>query len=394
MVLFAAGCGAAKPMPTLEDYSHGVSPVVRGIEEYFFEGGMREGAAAPASLGDGEGAGALAELSRRWRSSCATGCASAGRIVDLQKKSSSFLSLRLEVRLEGLGSTEGPERVASLGALRPRFRAADRCGPVDASGVTSRRRSRAHSARPAASLRGGRGAWARSPGTSPSTRSRPRTSACPRRTIIRAFSSWTWTATARSTWSCRASVRACSSTTEWAASGTRRPARASTSCRTEKPPAASPPTSTATGCPISSSRATSRPAACSRTSGTGSSGRSRPSGGSPASRRPSRRRSSSTRTATAAWTSSSPATATRGRRARPMTAPTASATGSSGTSIGTATRSSWTRPRPRASETPAGGSRRPRATSTTTATTTSTSRTTSESTRSSRTARRSATRAS
>ncbi len=124
--LALAACGATKPLPTLEDYSLGVSAAARGIEEYFFERGMREGGAAPASLGDGEGTAALAELSRRWGRSCAAGCASAGRIIDLQKKSSSFVSLRLEVRLEGLGSTGGADRVASLAFFDLDFeRAAD-----------------------------------------------------------------------------------------------------------------------------------------------------------------------------------------------------------------------------------------------------------------------------
>ncbi len=198
VALFAAGCGAAKPMPTLEDYSLGVSQAVRGIEEYFFERGMREGAAAPASLGDGEGAGALAELSRRWRTSCAAGCASAGRIVDLQKRSSSFLSLRLEVRLEGLASPEGTERVASLAFFDLDFER-----PADKAAWTLRA-SRAvggaapiQAAVPTSSRRPPRGGSP--PGTSPSTRWKPRTSACRRRITIPGFSSWTSTATARST---------------------------------------------------------------------------------------------------------------------------------------------------------------------------------------------------
>ncbi len=111
--LLGAGCGATAPVPTLEDYSLGASAVVREIGEYFFERGMGEArpAIAPPTLGNGEGAGPLADLSRRWRSSCAAGCASAIRIVDLQKKSSSALSVRLEVRLEG---RRDPERVGAL----------------------------------------------------------------------------------------------------------------------------------------------------------------------------------------------------------------------------------------------------------------------------------------
>lgn len=97
-------------MPTLEDYSRGVSRPVREIGEYFFE--SEEGSsAAPESLGNGEGAGPLVELSRRWRRACASQCTSAIRIIDLQKKSSSALSLRLEVRLEG---KREPLRVGSL----------------------------------------------------------------------------------------------------------------------------------------------------------------------------------------------------------------------------------------------------------------------------------------
>ena len=110
MAGLGAGCGAAGPMPTLEDYSHGVSEATRGIGEYFFEGEERF-SPAPESLGNGEGAGPLADLSRRWRRACTSRCASALRIIDLQKKSSSALTLRLEVRLEGWNE---PERVAAL----------------------------------------------------------------------------------------------------------------------------------------------------------------------------------------------------------------------------------------------------------------------------------------
>ena len=100
-------------MPTLEDYSRGVSSGVGEIERYFFERGMGESGllAAPAALGNGEGAGPLADLSRRWGHACATDCTSAARIVDLQKKSSSALTVRLEVRLEG---QQAPRRVAAL----------------------------------------------------------------------------------------------------------------------------------------------------------------------------------------------------------------------------------------------------------------------------------------
>lgn len=97
-------------MPTLEDYSQGVSGTVRGIGEYFFEG-EESSRLAPAGLGNGEGAGALVDLSRQWRRTCASRCASGLRIVDLQKKSSSALTVRLEVRLEGW---RDPERVYAL----------------------------------------------------------------------------------------------------------------------------------------------------------------------------------------------------------------------------------------------------------------------------------------
>jgi hypothetical protein len=108
--LFAAGCGATGPMPTLEDYSRGASRTVRGIGEYFFE--RKEGSRpAPEGLGNGEGAAPLAELSRRWRNACAADCASATRIVDLRRRSSSNVAVRLEVRLEGRRSDE---RVAAL----------------------------------------------------------------------------------------------------------------------------------------------------------------------------------------------------------------------------------------------------------------------------------------
>ncbi len=110
MAGLGVGCGATGPMPTLEDYSHGVSEATQGIRDYFFEGD--EGSsAAPDSLGNREGAGPLSELSRRWRRACTSRCASALRILDLQKKSSSALTVRLEVRLEGWRE---PERVAAL----------------------------------------------------------------------------------------------------------------------------------------------------------------------------------------------------------------------------------------------------------------------------------------
>lgn len=111
--VLAVGCGATGPTPTLDDYSHGVSAPLKEIGEYFFEGGGRN-APAPVVLGNGEGAGPLSELSRRWRSACADRCAAGFRIVDLQKKSSSDVTLRLEVRLEGLAAHGDSERVAAL----------------------------------------------------------------------------------------------------------------------------------------------------------------------------------------------------------------------------------------------------------------------------------------
>ncbi len=113
VAVLAAGCGATAPVPTLDDYSHGVSAPLREIGRYFFEGGGRNGP-APVVLGNGEGAGALADLSRRWRGACTADCTSEARIIDLQKKSSSDVTLRLEIRLEGLAARGDSERVAAL----------------------------------------------------------------------------------------------------------------------------------------------------------------------------------------------------------------------------------------------------------------------------------------
>ena len=118
--LLGVGCGATGPMPTLEDYSHGVSTGVREIGEYFFEG-EEGGRPAPVCLGNGEGGAPLAELSRRWRRSCASRCAAGLRIIDLQKKSSSEITVRIDVRLEGLASAEGPERVAAVALFSLEF---------------------------------------------------------------------------------------------------------------------------------------------------------------------------------------------------------------------------------------------------------------------------------
>jgi hypothetical protein len=56
----------------------------------------------------------LRELQSRWRSACHLRCASAVRIIDLQKRSSSDVALRVEVRLQGFARADGPERVAAL----------------------------------------------------------------------------------------------------------------------------------------------------------------------------------------------------------------------------------------------------------------------------------------
>ena len=108
-VVFAAGCGGTRPMPTLEDYSFGASVAVEEVREDFFEGKRGE------SLGPSDSAAArpLRELSDAWRSACSSRCSSEVRIVDLQKKSSSDLSVRVEFRLQGWARESSPERVAA-----------------------------------------------------------------------------------------------------------------------------------------------------------------------------------------------------------------------------------------------------------------------------------------
>ena len=122
--LAAAGCGGTAPMPTLEDYSLGLSASVQALGQHFFEDEGRTGP-APAVLGSGEGAGPLADLSRRWRGACAAACTSAARIIDLQKKSSSDVTLRIEVRLEGLAEAAGPSRVFARGVFDLDFARSD-----------------------------------------------------------------------------------------------------------------------------------------------------------------------------------------------------------------------------------------------------------------------------
>ncbi|HMA29441.1 MAG TPA: VCBS repeat-containing protein, partial [Thermoanaerobaculia bacterium] len=128
---FSAACGGTRPMPTLEDYSFGTSDFVGELrkefqageprsredlregkkpEEDFLEGNKKIGGGLTASAA----ASPLRELQQRWRSACHFRCASVIRIVDLQKKSSSDVALRVEVRLQGFAEKGGAERVAAL----------------------------------------------------------------------------------------------------------------------------------------------------------------------------------------------------------------------------------------------------------------------------------------
>ncbi|MGZ6970566.1 MAG: FG-GAP repeat domain-containing protein, partial [Thermoanaerobaculia bacterium] len=98
-------------MPTLEDYSLGTSEVVEELRRDFLEskrGGGSTAATEPAA------ALPLRELGEQWRSACRARCTSAVRIIDLQKKSSSDLTLRVEFRLQGWAREDSPERVAAL----------------------------------------------------------------------------------------------------------------------------------------------------------------------------------------------------------------------------------------------------------------------------------------
>jgi hypothetical protein len=100
-------------MPTLEDYSFGAAGFVEELREDFLERKRGGGAAATESAL----ALPLQELATRWRSACRARCTSAVRIIDLQKKSSSDLTLRVEVRLQGFAGDGDAERVAVLAAF-------------------------------------------------------------------------------------------------------------------------------------------------------------------------------------------------------------------------------------------------------------------------------------
>src|ERR1039458_1958967 len=106
----AAGCGGTRPMPTLDEYSFGTAEFVEELREDFLEGKRGEGVGAMESAT----AAPLRELGERWRSACGKRCSSAVRIVDLQKKSSSDLTLRVEVRLQGWARAGDAERVAAV----------------------------------------------------------------------------------------------------------------------------------------------------------------------------------------------------------------------------------------------------------------------------------------
>ncbi len=96
-------------MPSLEDYSHGVSARVEELREEVFEG-KRERNAGTSDSAEGQ---SLRQLSEAWRGACSFRCNSAVRIIDLQQKSSSSLLIRVEFRLEGWARADGPERVAA-----------------------------------------------------------------------------------------------------------------------------------------------------------------------------------------------------------------------------------------------------------------------------------------
>ncbi|MDL2718845.1 MAG: CRTAC1 family protein [Acidobacteriota bacterium] len=111
-VLFAAGCGGARPMPTLEDYSLRVSAAVEEIREDFFEGKRGREGSGSATTAASAATERLRELSDAWRSACTLRCTSTARIVDLQRKSSSDVTVRVEFRLQGFARTGSMERVA------------------------------------------------------------------------------------------------------------------------------------------------------------------------------------------------------------------------------------------------------------------------------------------
>ncbi len=102
-------------MPTLEEYSFGTAEFVEELRKDFLErkrgegvGAMGGGTMEPATTAP------LRELEERWRSACRARCTSAIRIIDLQKKSSSDVALRVEVRLQGFAGDGDAERVAVL----------------------------------------------------------------------------------------------------------------------------------------------------------------------------------------------------------------------------------------------------------------------------------------
>ena len=107
--MFVPACGGTRPMPTLEEYSFGTAEFVEELRENFFEGKKEEGVGAMESAT----AAPLRELGERWRGACGNRCSSAVRIIDLQKKSSSDLTVRVEFRLQGWAREDSPERVAA-----------------------------------------------------------------------------------------------------------------------------------------------------------------------------------------------------------------------------------------------------------------------------------------
>jgi enediyne biosynthesis protein E4 len=108
---FGSGCGGARPMPTLDDYSLGTARRVEELRAIFLEGKREEGGAGGARA---EAASALRDLAARWHASCHRQCDAAVRIIDLQKKSVTRVTLRVEVRLKGWARSGDAERVAAL----------------------------------------------------------------------------------------------------------------------------------------------------------------------------------------------------------------------------------------------------------------------------------------
>src|SRR5664279_2723332 len=108
-VLLTAGCGGARPMPSLEDYSLGVSAAVEELREEFFE--RNRGRVDPVETAT---AAPLGEVGERWRRACSSRCGSAVRIIDLQKKSSSEVTVRVEFRLQCWAREDSAERVGTV----------------------------------------------------------------------------------------------------------------------------------------------------------------------------------------------------------------------------------------------------------------------------------------